>query len=86
MENLAYDLKEVTLRLEEMNSFYISENSKDLNFQGLMAEAYQYNIKELYTQHQKTIQLYQALYKELIEMVKDFEDIESTLLNRLDNL
>ena len=86
MEDLAYQLKQFSEQLEEMNGFYTEQMTYNPNFQGRMADAYRQNLKELSEQHKKLIQLYQALYKELIEIIKDYEDIESSLLNRIQNL
>ena len=51
-----------------------------------MADAYQNYIRDLMKQHEKMIQYYQQLSKDLKEMVQDFDEQEDLLLTRIENI
>ena len=84
--DLAIQMRQVVEEMETMNAIYQQQITKDEQFAGEMADAYQTQMQELYKEHQKLIQFYQALSKNLIEFAKDYEDLESSLNTKVEIL
>ena len=86
LEDLATQLKQLSQQLEGMTHLFAEQIIEDANFAGEMVDAYQQYLQELMKEHQKMIDFYQGLSKEITEMAKDYEDYETLLLERIKNL
>lgn len=86
MLDLSKQLKDIALQLESVTSIFSQQIIEDVNFSGEMVDAYQRYLQELMKEHKKMIQFYQALSKDMNEIVKDYDDIENLLNKRLENL
>ena len=84
--DLAVNLQEISNNLEDISRMFVSQTSKEVDFQGEMADAYQNYIQDLMKQHEKMIRYYQQLSKDLKEMVQDFDEQEDLLLSRIENI
>ena len=84
--DLAVELQEISNNLEDISRMFLAQTSKEVNFQGEMADAYQIYILDLMKQHEKMIRYYQQLSKDLKEMVQDFDEQEDLLLSRIENI
>lgn len=86
LEDLAVQLKQLSEQLEGMTHLFTEQIIEDANFAGEMVDAYQQYLQELMKEHQKMIDFYLGLSKEIKEMAKDYEDYETLLLERIKNL
>ena len=84
--DLAVELHEISNNLEDISRMFVAQTEKQVDFQGQMADAYQNYIRDLMKQHEKMIQYYQQLSKDLKEMVQDFDEQEDLLLARIENI
>lgn len=84
--DLAVELQEISNNLEDISRMFVAQTEKEVDFQGQMADAYQNYIRDLMKQHEKMIQYYQQLSKDLKEMVQDFDEQEDLLLARIENI
>lgn len=84
--DLAVELQEICNNLEDISRMFVAQTEKEVDFQGQMADAYQNYIRDLMKQHEKMIQYYQQLSKDLKEMVQDFDEQEDLLLTRIENI
>ena len=84
--DLAVELQEISNNLEDISRMFVAQTEKEVDFQGQMADAYQKYIRDLMKQHEKMIQYYQQLSKDLKEMVQDFDEQEDLLLTRIENI
>lgn len=84
--DLAVELQEISNNLEDISRMFVAQTEKQVDFQGQMADAYQNYIRDLMKQHEKMIQYYQQLSKDLKEMVQDFDEQEDLLLARIENI
>ena len=84
--DLAVELQEISNNLEDISRMFVAQTEKQVDFQGQMADAYQNYIRDLMKQHEKMIQYYQQLSKDLKEMVQDFDEQEDLLLTRIENI
>lgn len=84
--DLAVELQEISNNLEDISRMFVAQTEKEVDFQGQMADAYQNYIRDLMKQHEKMIQYYQQLSKDLKEMVQDFDEQEDLLLTRIENI
>ena len=86
LEYHKHQLKEIIESLEDLNALYSQQIQEDPYFQGAMADAYRMMMQELYKEHQKIIQFYQTLNKNLNEFYLDYEDEKQDINNRVDVL
>ena len=84
--DLAVELQEISNNLEDISRMFVAQTEKAVDFLGLMAVAYQKYIQDIMKQHEKMIQYYQHLSKDLKEMVQDFDEQEDLLLARIENI
>ena len=86
LSSLSYKLRIISEELEDMISIYNQQMSIDSSFTGPAVDKYQRALNELLNEHQKTIEFYNDLSKQIIEIEKDFLSYEEEILERIENL
>lgn len=83
---LSYKLKKISEELEDMISIYNQQIAIDSSFAGPSVDKYQRVLSEILNEHQKTVEFYNDLSQQIIEIEKDFLSYEEEILERIENL